>query len=203
MEKPPAEPLEAAGGLALIPRGSEHEIPPLPVAPVTPVTPVTAEAFTLLHDLILERDAHALDYTEKQNLQRHLQKLTKAAQSSVVRSALQEEQIRFLREINDEGKGRRDEKSLVLGKARVMSYEDLEAARAKRVEKEADKAARKKRGRKRKGRVQEASLLGTAEGVAQAETQEPAGILSTVYATRLENGVLAPCPGRAPVARMW
>jgi hypothetical protein len=31
-------------------------------------TPVTAEAFTSLHDLILERDARTLDYTEKQSL---------------------------------------------------------------------------------------------------------------------------------------
>jgi hypothetical protein len=66
------------------------------------------------------------------------------------------------------GRARRDGKSLVLGKARVVSYEDLEVARAKRAEKEADKAARSSRGRKRKG------MQGSAEGSAQAETQEPA-----------------------------
>jgi hypothetical protein len=32
------------------------------------VTPVTVEAFTSLHDLILERDPRTLDYTEKQSL---------------------------------------------------------------------------------------------------------------------------------------
>lgn len=53
MEKPPAEPLQAAGGLGLVPSGSQYEVPALPVVPVTPVTPVTAEAFTSLHDLIL------------------------------------------------------------------------------------------------------------------------------------------------------
>jgi hypothetical protein len=42
-----------------------------------------------------------------------------------------------------------------LGKARVMSYEDLQVARAKRAEKEADKAGKKKQGRKRRSRMQE------------------------------------------------
>jgi hypothetical protein len=58
--------------------------------------------------------------------------------------ALKEGQIQFLRTINDESRSRRAEKSLVLGKARVMSYEDLQVARAKRAEKEADKAGKKK-----------------------------------------------------------
>jgi hypothetical protein len=34
----------------------------------TPVTPVSAEAFMSLQDLIIQRDAHALDETSKQNL---------------------------------------------------------------------------------------------------------------------------------------
>lgn len=140
MEKPPAEPLQAAGALILGPRGSEHDVPAprvAPTAPVTPVTPVTAEGFASLCDLKLERDTHALKYAEMQRLQRDLQKLTKAAQSLLVWGTLQEEQIQFLRQTNDEGRARRAEKSLVLGKARVMSYEDLEAARADRVQKEA------------------------------------------------------------------
>jgi hypothetical protein len=61
LEKPPAEPLDTDGGSALIPRGVPHEIP------VVAVAPVTAEAFTSPHDFILERDAHALDYTERQS----------------------------------------------------------------------------------------------------------------------------------------
>jgi hypothetical protein len=121
------------------------------VTPVTPVTPVTAEAFTLLHGLILERDAHALYDTERQSLQRHLQKLTKAAKTSIARGALQQERIQFLLDINNEAKVRRSTKSLVLGKARVMSYEDLEAARAKRMEQETGRAAKTKRRGKRKG----------------------------------------------------
>lgn len=115
--KAPGKPLQAAGGLVLGPRGSENDVPAPPVAPTvpaTPVTPVTAEGFASLRDLILERDTHGLKYAEMQRLQRDLQKLTKAAQSLLVKGALQEKQVQFLRKINDEGSARRAEKSLVL-----------------------------------------------------------------------------------------
>jgi hypothetical protein len=170
MEKPLPELPEAAGELTLVPRSLLQGNPALPTAPVTPVR---AEAFTSLHDLILERDAHALDDTERQSLQRHLQKLTKAAKTSIARSALQQERIQFLLDINNEAKVRRSTKSLVLGKARVMSYEDLEAVRAKRAEKEASKATKNKRGGKRKGGT---GAQGTCmpETAAQIEAREPA-----------------------------
>jgi hypothetical protein len=45
----------------------------------TPVTPVSAKAFMLLQNLIIKQDTYILDKTSKQSLQRHLQKLTKAA----------------------------------------------------------------------------------------------------------------------------
>jgi len=93
IEKPLPELPEAAGELTVVPRGPLQGNPALPTAPVTPVTPVTAEAFTSLHDLILERDAHAVDDTERQSLQRHLQKRTKATKTSIARSALQQERI--------------------------------------------------------------------------------------------------------------
>jgi hypothetical protein len=149
MEKPLTESSEAAGDLAagdltLVPRGLQHETPALPVVPVTPVTPitpVTAEAFASLRDIILDRDAHAMDDAERQKLKRHLDKLTRAAQTSIAEGALLQEDNRFVRKMNNEAKVRRSTKSLVLGKARVMSYEDLEAARLKRLQKEADKAS--------------------------------------------------------------
>ena len=46
----------------------------------TSVTPVSAEAFMSLQNLFIQRDAHALDDTSKQSLQRHVQKITKGAQ---------------------------------------------------------------------------------------------------------------------------
>ena len=65
---------------------------------------------------------------------------------------------------------RRSTKSIVLGKAKVMSYEDLAAARKKRMEKEASDSANKKtRGRKRKGRVQVTNVQGTETGTARPD----------------------------------
>jgi hypothetical protein len=52
---------------------------------------------------------------------------------SFAERALQKDQIRFLYKVNNETKVRRTIKSIVLGKAKVMSYEDLEKARAKRA----------------------------------------------------------------------
>jgi len=43
-------------------------------------------------------------------------------------SVLQEDRIKFLITINNEAKVRRSTRSLVLRKAKVISYEDLEAA---------------------------------------------------------------------------
>lgn len=54
--------------------------------------------------------------------------------------------------MNNEAKVRRSTRSLVLGKAKVMSYEDIEEARAKRAVKDATKG-KGKRGRKRKSAV--------------------------------------------------
>ena len=116
----------------------------------THVTSVSAEAFIALQNLIIKQDAHALDETSKQSLQRHLQKLAKAVQTSFAKGALQQDQIRFLTTINNEVKVRRSIKSLILEKTKVMSYEDLEEARAKRAEKEAANEAKGKGKRDRK-----------------------------------------------------
>ncbi|KAI1560950.1 DDE-1 domain containing protein [Pyrenophora tritici-repentis] len=102
--------------------------------PRTPITPVTTEALTSLHDLIV-RDTHALDATNKDRLQKRIQKLASAAKVLFAAQALLKDRNRFLLEINREAKARRSTKSLVLGKAKVMSFEDLEEARAKRAEK--------------------------------------------------------------------
>jgi hypothetical protein len=55
----------------------------------TPVTPVSAGGLVSLRNLIVEQDASALDEMTKQNLQRHLHKLVKAAQLSLAKGALQ------------------------------------------------------------------------------------------------------------------
>jgi hypothetical protein len=48
--------------------------------------------------------------------------------------------------INKEAKVRRSTRSVALGKAKVMSYEDLEEARAKRATKENTSLSKGKRG---------------------------------------------------------
>jgi hypothetical protein len=57
--------------------------------PQTPVTPVSAGAPVSLRNLIVEQDVSALDEMTKQNLQRHLHKLAKAAQLSLAKGTLQ------------------------------------------------------------------------------------------------------------------
>jgi len=152
----------------------------------TPVTPVSAETLRSLQNLIIKQDARALDETSKQSLQRHVQKLANATQMSLAKGALQQDQIRFLITINDEAKVRRSTKSVVLGKAKVMSYEDLVAKRAKREAKEQDKAkGKRKRGRKRKSSE-------------EANAPEPARMSEA----QVEEDEIAPEPWRAPVARM-
>ena len=122
--------------------------------PVTPVTPVTTEALTSLHNLI-KQEACALNEPSKQRLQRHVQKLASAAQISFAKQALLQDQNRFLSKIDNEAKVRRSTRSVVLGNAKVMSYEDLEEARAKRAAKEKATAGKGKRGCKRKSPASE------------------------------------------------
>jgi len=98
---------------------------------------VSAEALASLHNLI-KQDAHTLNDNETsiQRLQRHVQKLANAAQISFAERALLHDQNQFLTRINNEAKVRRSTKSVVLGKAKVMSFEDIEVARATRAAKE-------------------------------------------------------------------
>lgn len=102
----------------------------------TPVTPVSAEALTSLLKMIKQAPD---DETSRQYKERLQQKVTTAAQIFLAKIAPLEDRNRFLTNINDEGKVRRSTKSEILGKARVMSYEDLEKARAERAIKEAAK----------------------------------------------------------------
>ncbi|PVH73961.1 hypothetical protein DL98DRAFT_353215, partial [Cadophora sp. DSE1049] len=80
--------------------------------PLTPVTPVSAGGLVSLQNLI-KHDAHTLNQASIQRLERHV--LTK---------------------MNNEAKVRRSTRSLVLGKAKVMSFEDIEVARAARAAKD-------------------------------------------------------------------
>jgi hypothetical protein len=166
--------------------------------PITPVTPGNPEAVVSLQSMI-NQDAHTLDETSKWRLQRHVQKLANAATTSFAERALQKEQIRFLYKVNNEAKVRRSTKSVVLGKAKVMSYEDLEEARAKRAAKDAAKGKGKgRRGRKRKNQAPEANVQEQMALV--VDVPEFAAPVADVLG--VDAPVAAMSEFRAPVARM-
>lgn len=107
---------------------------------------MSAETLALLQEFIVRPNASTLDEKSQTRLRHHLQKLVKAAEVLIVKSALQQDQIQSLCFFSNEAKIRRVTKSTVLGKAKAMSYEDIQEARAKRVEKET--RAEEKRRRK-------------------------------------------------------
>ena len=147
----------------------------------TPVTPVTTEDVQSLFNRI-KQDADTLDEPSKRELLRHAQMMAKATRVAFAERSLLQDHNRFLSKINGEVKARRSTKSLVLGKAMVMTYEQLEESRAKRAADIEAAANKVKRGRKRKS----STLEGDAPEATAATTQ-----------TSHRSG-----PWRAPVARM-
>ncbi|KAF4627109.1 hypothetical protein G7Y89_g11046 [Cudoniella acicularis] len=121
----------------------------------------------------------------------------------LVREALKDDQIEFLNTINNEAKVRRSTKSLVLGKAKVISYEDLEEARAKRAEKEAAKEAKGKgkRGRKRKSGTPEADE-GTADTARRSQKRKSAAQEAPEPSNKVARVSKAPAPATASVVQM-
>lgn len=159
----------------------------------TPVTPVSAEALTSLLNMVKQVPS---DETSRQHKERLQKKVNTAAQIFLAKNALLEDRNQFLTNINDEGKVRRSTKSEILGKARVMSYEDLETARTKRAVKEATKEVKKIattgksiRGRKRKSPEEAGApeLKANVARMSEAQVEDK----------------IAPQQWRAPVARMW
>jgi hypothetical protein len=159
--------------------------------PQTPVTPVTTEALTSLHDMITQ-GAHGQDAKSKQRLQKLVEKLASAAQISFAERALLQDQNRFLFKVNSEAKVRRSTRSVVLGRAKVMSYTELEEARLKRAAKEKTTADKKKRGRKRKNTVVEEDAASPVLGEKRIRVGET-----------IEPWLRPEPPWRAPVARMY
>ena len=145
-----------------------------------------------LQNLIIEKDAYALDEKSKESLHRHLLKFSKAAQLSFAKGALQQNHIQLLLKVNDEAKVRRSTKSLVLGTAKVMGFKELQDARAKRAETDAAKATKAKRKQGRKRTKADADADATEARRKVARTGE--GLAPT------RASVLSP---RVPVAHMY
>jgi hypothetical protein len=178
---------------------------------------VSAEGLASLRNLI-KQDAHTLNKASIQRLERHVQKLANAAQISFAERDLHDRNQILIR-MNNEAKVRRSTKSLVLGTAKVMSFEDIEVARAARAAKEVVKG-KGKRGRKRKSAAletdesepePEAEVVhavkeaingrgkrGRKRKIAAQEADEPEPVPVPEVARMID----VPVPWRAPVARM-
>lgn len=164
----------------------------------TLVTPVSSEALTSLLTLI-KQDTY--DETGAKRHQRLVQKLANAAEISFAQHALHQDQIQFLSKVNNKAKTRRKTRSDILGKARVMSFEDIEAARAKRAKQEVNRDAKSKRKRGRPKRA----VLEEAEADADGEKykKRKCATRDTIEAMAVQMEESAPQPYRAPVARMY
>lgn len=111
---------------------------------------------------------------------------TNATSMSFAQDTLQQDYIRFLTAINNEAKLRRSTKLLVLGKAKVISYEDLVAKRCEREAKEQVKTQRRrKRGRKHANQTE----ANTSKSVIDEQFEENEAAAEELH--------------RAPVAQMW
>lgn len=173
--------------------------------PKTPVTPVSAEAVASLHELI-KQDAHLLDEASKQRLQRRVQKLTNATQLSFAERALLQDHIQFLADINNEAKLRRATKSKIIGTARVMSYEDLEKARAERAAKDAEKeAANETKKAKQAGEAAAGKGKCGRKGKSSEQTDAPDSKtkMAQINQPQIEERVIESERWQAPVAWMW
>lgn len=149
-------------------------------------------------------------------MQRHLQKLTNVTQLSFAERALLSEHNQILGKISNEAKARRATKSKILGKARVMSYEDLEQARVARAAKDAKKQASKKT-RKSKKAEKELTAETKAEQTSTGKrkrggngksnmeegTAEPVTEMAHTCGIESEGNAIISVPWQAPVAKMW
>jgi hypothetical protein len=148
-----------------------------------------------LHSLINQQ----LSDPSSRHLQRHLQKLTSAAKISFAIQTLIQNYNQFLPKINGKVKSRQSNRSVVLGKAKVMSYKDLEEAQVKRNAKDKAKAAKAKgkRGSPRKNPAPDIA----EDAVPQEEI--------VVDSLTLENNVAQPSEARplflwmAPTTKMY
>lgn len=117
---------------------------PKSAVPSKMVTPTTSTSFDVLRSEV-EKDLSGLD--EEARLR--VQKLANAGADVFAERAILRDRERVLLEQNNEKKTRQSVRSTVVGKAKVMSYEDIVEARKKREKKEASKVLRGSRRTKK------------------------------------------------------
>jgi len=155
-----------------------------------------------LQNIIVQHDAAALGIESKQKLERHLQKITKATSTLYTTSRFQTEQIQFLHKKNSEAETRRTTKSVVLGKGegKVMSYDDLVAARLKRAEKDAAKEHGAGKGRRKRNAAAETSDK-AVHALCRNRATEATAIRSS--GSQVISEIAEAIRWQAPVARMY
>ncbi|KAF1818521.1 DDE-domain-containing protein [Dissoconium aciculare CBS 342.82] len=181
---------------------TEPVLSPTCTVPVTPVTPVAAESVTALQNMIISYDARALDGASKDRLERHVAKLAKATQKSFAHCSMQRHRIGLLLKTNAEAKPRKEGKSIVLGRARIMSYDDLMEARKTRIEKDLERERKKgcKRGRRRGN----TKVVAAESVVVDPLLCDEATAASHIQGGNSQGGAIARSPSwRAPVAQMY
>jgi hypothetical protein len=110
-----------------------------------PHTPVTSDALTSLCSL-LKQNTDSLGERGK----RHVEKLSNAAKKWAAECAILLDENRLLCEQNNESNVRKSTRSTVVGKAKVMRWDDLERAKAARAAKEQAAADKKKASAEKK-----------------------------------------------------
>jgi len=118
--------------------------------PITPVTPVSAEAFTSLSNAFKRLPNDEANRRHKEKLQ---QKLVKAAQRCFAECAILQGQNEFLAQIINEGKKRRPTKSNIVGRAKVMAWEDIAKATEELADKKKAKENKKVEREKKKAQI--------------------------------------------------
>jgi hypothetical protein len=136
----------------------------------TPVTPGSSQALSCLLTLI-RQDLH--DEPSRGRHQKLIQKVANTVHTSFVQRALDRNHIEFLSNMNSGAKRRRKTKSGILGKGRVMIWEDIVVQPAKRAE---QKAAAEARGKQKRGTKPKRSATAADEPSEAIESVEAAEV---------------------------
>jgi hypothetical protein len=107
-----------------------------------PDTPVSPRRLALLRCEV-EKDAHEMD----EGCKLRLQKILNATEKAFAECSLLLQQNHDLFEQNNEKQSRQRTRSTVVGKAKIMTFEDIAVAKRKREEKEAAREAKKRKKR--------------------------------------------------------
>lgn len=145
-----------------------------------------------------------LDTLNDDDYKAHIQKVVNAAEQSFANCALLADENHSLIAQNNEKKVRQAARATIPGPAKIMSYEDIVRAQKARKENEAKSRTNKRKRGKRNGEESEACDPGERiEAISIGEPLEQRDNLAQAVEEQYVEGLLAPCPGRAPVAKMW